>query len=982
MDRPYVGHERMKATEHQAGAGTAVGALGALGASGLGAGELFGAVLDAMADAVLIAETERRTLVYGNAAGHELLGRSRDELVGLPIAAIHPPADLPFVEGEFRQQAAGDKTVSLDIPVLRADGSIVACDVNSAPVVVGGETYLVGVFRRQPDRAAIERALRRSEAHHRDLFEHTPVPLIEVDVRRAEERLAELRRQGAGDLGALAGRPDELAQLRALVAVTMVNSAALRLLGLPDARPDTWQALSRLNRASDLTGPALLAMLDGAASFEAEGVLFALDGRPVRVFVQCTRVPGSAGAHGLLLSLTDVGPLRQAEERLAMLVERMPVGCIVTDADRKAVLWNPAAERIFGYSAAEALGKGPEDILVPPERLAELATVDAELRAGESVVRRVDASIAKDGRRLLCEWLTTPLFDRGGALAGTLSMVQDVTERQRAHEAAQASAERHRALLAVSQASHTSIEATAGVVLEQALGLTHGSAGLVATLDEDEAVCTVHAIVAPGRGVATAMSSLAVKDAGKLGECVRLRRPVVVNGGLGAESCMPPGHLAIERLLCVPLFDGERIVALGAVANKASDYTDADVGELTVLMEGMWRHLLLRRTSEQLARAQRIESLALLAGGIAHDFNNLLVGVFGNLSLAIEQTPPDSAVGALLANASQALARAQGLTRQLLTFSRGGAPVARPVDLEGVVRSTVRFALSGSTCRAVVTLAGTVPHVLADAAQLGQVVENLVINAEQAMAPGGTLRVHLGACELGPANPQSLAPGRYALARFTDQGPGIPPEQRVHLFEPFFTTKPGGTGLGLATAYSIAKRHGGAVTYDPDLGPGATFTIYLPAAASAPPPAAPEPVSRHRAGRILVMDDEPMVREVLGVVLPHLGHRVETVEGGAEAVAAYRRALAEGRRFDVVILDLTIPGGMGGLDTLAALRALDPEVVAVVSSGYSDDAVVADPGRFGFAAVLAKPFTVDAVSRVLAPLLAPPVAPGAPSPGR
>lgn len=179
----------------------------------------------------------------------------------------------------------------------------------------------------------------------------------------------------------------------------------------------------------------------------------------------------------------------------------------------------------------------------------------------------------------------------------------------------------------------------------------------------------------------------------------------------------------------------------------------------------------------------------------------------------------------------------------------------------------------------------------------------------------------------------------------------------------------------IATAYSIARRHGGFIPFDPEGGPGATFTIYLPAAATALPAALPEAVSTHRSGCILVMDDEPMVREVLGVVLPYLGHRVETVEGGAEAVAAYRRALAEGRRFDVVILDLTIPGGTGGLDTLAALRALDPAVVAVVSSGYSDDAVMADPGRFGFAAVPAKPFTVDAVSRVLAPLLAPPVAP-------
>jgi PAS domain S-box-containing protein len=369
-----------------------------------------------------------------------------------------------------------------------------------------------------------------------------------------------------------------------------------------------------------------------------------------------------------------------------------------------------------------------------------------------------------------------------------------------------------------------------------------------------------------------------------------------------------------------------------------------------------------RRAEAEHHRVERLESLGLLAGGIAHDFNNLLATVLGNVSLAALSVPEGSAPATRLADAMRAVERARGLTAQLQTFSRGGSPILEPTDLGATLREMTRFALTGSAVVAEFDIAGDLWPVSADATQIAGVVQNLVLNASQAM--GGRGRVVVRAYN----RPHASGSIGEVVFEIVDSGEGMTDAVRERVFDPYFTTKPSGTGLGLASAHSIVRRHGGTMAVVSQVGVGSTFTVVLPAIARAPERGPSVDVSAGRRASVLVMDDDPDVRSVAVRLLESLGYTVEGTADGGEAVARYRDHLEAGSPFDVVVLDLTVPGGVGGRDALIALRAIDPAVRAVASSGYSSDPVMADHTQYGFVAVLPKPYsranlaaTLDAV---------------------
>lgn len=372
-----------------------------------------------------------------------------------------------------------------------------------------------------------------------------------------------------------------------------------------------------------------------------------------------------------------------------------------------------------------------------------------------------------------------------------------------------------------------------------------------------------------------------------------------------------------------------------------------------------------RLLEEERLKTQKLESIGTLAGGIAHDFNNLLQGIFGYISMAkITHDERERSLD-MLDRAEKALHRSVNLTNQLLTFSKGGKPLKTVLALRGVIDDAVKLALSGSPNTAVLDLPRDLLPVEADEGQLGQVLQNMVLNADQAMPLGGsiTIRGRNVPAEAGGA-------GASVEITITDQGTGIPPEHLPRIFDPYFTTKEKGSGLGLATSYSIIRNHGGDIRVASDLGKGSAFTIRLPAAAGAvPPKPEPAPPAAARSGRILVMDDEEIVRAVTGELLKTLGHTAEFTADGAAAIARYRDAREAGRPFDVIILDLTVRGGMGGVEALRRLREHDPTVKAVMSSGYSDDSSVSRYREEGFAAFLKKPYDVNELRRVLTALL-------------
>gem|GEM_PF-2548915 len=376
----------------------------------------------------------------------------------------------------------------------------------------------------------------------------------------------------------------------------------------------------------------------------------------------------------------------------------------------------------------------------------------------------------------------------------------------------------------------------------------------------------------------------------------------------------------------------------------------------------------LKKAEDAVRNTQKLESIGLLAGGIAHDFNNMLAGIIGNLSLLKHKTGGVPEICDLLAETESAAGKAHALSTRLLTFAKGGEPVKKMVDPGRVLRETVTFAARGSNCRLSVETEAGLPPVLADENQLGQVLTNMVRNAIQAMPGGGEIGASAGIRVLGADSGLPLASGKYVVLSVSDTGAGIPADTLGRIFEPYFTTKSGGHGLGLSIAHSVIKKHDGhiAVRSSPS---GSEFFIYLPAAsgkipAECVPAAGPEAGS----GRVLVMEDDAIVQKSVSRMLGALGYDCSVVGDGAEAIEVYGREAAAGLPFDMVIMDLTIPGGMGGKEAVGRLKQAYPSAMVLVSSGYSDDQVMSDYKAYGFDAALAKPYKLEELSRALSSL--------------
>lgn len=369
----------------------------------------------------------------------------------------------------------------------------------------------------------------------------------------------------------------------------------------------------------------------------------------------------------------------------------------------------------------------------------------------------------------------------------------------------------------------------------------------------------------------------------------------------------------------------------------------------------------LKRAEADRLILNKLESTGILAGGIAHDFNNLLTVIRLNLELAQMLDLPNAELAQYLADAKKSALMTKGLTAQLLTFAEGGAPIRRAMRISGLIQESVRLALDGSKLRCEFSLADDLWPAEVDEAQMGQVIRSMALNAREAMPSGGVMRVRAENMVLSASEHPPLAAGAYVKISIADQGIGIAKDVVPKIFDPYFSTKQRGDrkgmGLGLTICHSIVQKHDGAITVESAVGVGTTFDIYLPAIQKlsdeekTPPPSG---VPQH--GRVLVMDDEEGVREIVGLTLLGMGHTVELARDGQMAIEVYKTAKLQGRGFDVVILDLTIREGMGGRETLQELLKIDPRVKAIAMSGYALDPVIFEPERHGFKGVLTKPF--------------------------
>jgi len=638
--------------------------------------------------------------------------------------------------------------------------------------------------------------------------------------------------------------------------------------------------------------------------------------------------------------------LRNSERQLSDLINLLPDITFAVNREGAITLWNRTAEEFTGMKAKDMLGKknyeyalpfyGKRrpvliDVVLNPELCAENAYSYFK-REGGMVVGE---TYTQSDSRGAVYWLAVaaPLYDSEGNIVGAIESIRDITDRKLAEEALAQEKER----LAVTLQSIGD-----GVITTD----MNGNVLLINNMAEQ--MTGWEQPTACGRPLAEVFRILNPKTR----ELCESPFHAIIRTG---EVIGPAGHSVL-----VSRDNSEKIVA-----NKVAPIRDKEnriIGSVLVFRDVTETV----RIEEELLKAQKIESLGILAGGIAHDFNNILTSIMGNISMAKLADPMGDRLARSLEEAEKASLRAKDLTRQLLTFSRGGAPIKKIASVADIIQESANFALTGADARCEFSL----PHDLwpaeLDEGQISQVIHNITINADQAMPDGGIIRIHVENIRITEHCKLPLQPGKYILVSISDTGVGLPGEYLDKIFDPYFTTKQTGSGLGLTSSYSIIRKHGGNITVESEVGVGTTFHIYLPASEK-------ELIKKkHRAGplhkgngRVLVMDDEEPVRQVVAEMLDYLGYEAEYAWDGSKGIAAYQKAMAESRPFDVVIMDLTVPGGMGGLEMFRQLRTIDPDINAIVSSGYSMDPIMADYRSHGFSCVVTKPYKIQELSSAL-----------------
>ncbi len=868
-------------------------------------------LFDASTDGILLIGLDG-SFVDASRAAYERLGYTKSELLDMHIGQlVHADFKMlvPVRLKELQERGAS----VFESAYLRKDGSSMPVEVSSRLIDHQGKQVFFSIVRDITERKKAEALLRNTNETLNALIRYSPLAIICTD------------REGR---------------------ITVWNSAAEQIFGwsesevlggknpiVPGHKEEEYRRLQER-------------VLSGSPYHARELQRQRKDGSLIYLQASSSAVYAENGdviaLIGIFEDITDRKAATEAllarERQLAESQRMAHIGSWEHNLTTGDVNWSDELFRLVGLDPAKDPGdfKRFVEMIHPDDRPRLKSAIERTVATGEhfSVDYRI---VLDDGTTRTLHAQAELKHDPTGTqniLSGT---AQDITERKRAEEQLRRSEEYVRSILdsvdegfivvdrnyriltanrAYCAQAHRSVESVVG---RKCFEVSHGLARPCSESGED---CAVRRVFESGE------PQVAVHSHG--------------NGD---------GEVLFAETKAYPLRNGS--------------------GEITSVIETVTniteKHLL----EEERLKTQKLEAIGTLAGGIAHDFNNLLQGVFGYISMAKSTLDEPDRSLAMLEQAEKALGLSVSLTSQLLTFSKGGKPVKRRLDLRSVVENAVKFALSGSRLDSRIELDRDLRPVEADEGQIAQVIQNIVLNANQAMPRGGEIEITGKNREApAPGVPQVLEPGRYVAIAVRDRGTGIPASALARIFDPYFTTKEKGSGLGLATSYSIIKNHGGQIEVQSEIGQGSCFTIYLPAAddAGVEMRAAPAPAAV-RCGRVLVMDDEEIVRMVSGELIRILGHDTDFAEHGAVAVEKYRQAREAGAPYDIVILDLTVRGGMGGLETLRKLREIDPDVKAVVSSGYSDDEIVAQHVQYGFRSFLRKPYDLEALRSTLHALL-------------
>ena len=870
----------------------------------------FRSVFEGSIDSILLADPETGEIIDANPASEELFLMSREEIIGLHQSQLYPPHLREYAKVAFmRIVNEADHQVPVETVVQCSDGREKAVEILAQVVQVAGKPTVYGLFRDVTARKRDEEALRESRELLKKVFISQQDAIL---VLNADDPPTIMDCNPATTKVFGFAREEMLGRTTEFLHVTKEALEEFQELMLPAISDQGFFYLPEFRmRAKDGT------------IFDSEHTLVPISDEQ----------NGRIGWVSVIRDITDrkrsEEAMRESQQRFRAIFDQTYefIGLMTPEGILMEV--NRAALDFAGLEESDVVGRPFWETAWwthSPELQQRLR--DAVTRSASGQFVRFEAYHQDpNGEVHDLDFSLKPVKDRQGNVILLIPEGRDITERKRAEEALRESERRYK----------TVVDHARDVIYTIAMDTT-----------------------------ITSLSCAFEKATGWS------RREWI---GKRIEEIIHPEDWPLVVEMGIRLFSGEKPpIHEVRIRTKSSGYITAEfsIAELiendgVVGIIGVGRDTTERkRMEEELQKAQRLKSLGVLAGGIAHDFNNILTPILANISIAKTFGNFDDGIASALADAEEACLRAKGLTQQMLAFSKGGMPVKKLAQVSRLLMDETRFASSGSNVRWEYSIPKDLWWVEMDQGQIGQVIRNLIINADQAMPAGGTARIEAANTAVGPNDPLPLKEGKYVRIVISDKGVGIPQTHLPRIFDPFYSTKDKGSGLGLSISHTIIKRHHGTIQVESEVGTGTSFHIYLPASEKERAVEGKEWTKALRGeGRILLIDDDKAVRRSAQEMLRRLGYDVESAKDGEEGLRLYRRAQELGRPFPTVIMDLTIPGGMGGRDAIKKMKEANPDAKIIVSSGYSDDPVMAGPREYGFRAALSKPYDIQQLAELV-----------------
>jgi len=642
------------------------------------------------------------------------------------------------------------------------------------------------------------------------------------------------------------------------------------------------------------------------------------------------------GFRTVIVDLTERKEREEKIRKLSLAVEQSPVSIVITDSNGKIEYVNPKFTEVTGYSYEEVIGKNPNILKSGFQEKSFYKGLWDTIKAGKEW-KGLFNNKKKNGELFWESATISAIKNDKGEITHFIAIKEDITHKVIAEKKLEEEREKLSVTLKAIKDGVITVDANCNIIL-----LNFSAEALIEYKKEEI-----------------------------LGKNINSILNIYDDEQLTKESINPikkvfeirDNYESIKPCFFVSKTQKIKIIEISSapIKEKGGDI----IGVVLVLRDITEKY----KMQEEIIKNKKLESVGLLAGGIAHDFNNILTAILGNITLGKIYANPGEKIYEILLEAEKACVRSRDLTQQLLTFSKGGAPIKKLDFIEDVIKESAEFLIRGSNVKLILEIDDNIHPVEFDAAQINQVINNIIINALQAMPEGGILKIRVKNEYV--KNNNIIKEGKYVTSSFTDTGMGISPENLERIFDPYFTTKKSGSGLGLAISYSIIQKHNGYIFVESELNKGTTFKIYLPAMDKIieKKKTTTENHIKKLKGRVLFMDDEDFIIDVGTKLLVYLGLEVEIAKDGETVLKKYKQALKNNKPFDVVIMDLTVPGGMGGKETMPKLLKIDPNVKAIVSSGYSNDEVMANYKLYGFKAVMVKPYKIEDLSKILEEIL-------------